>query len=202
MGELQLGFYGTVTDQCWEDGSGVSRELYLVALARGAVPHILPFDYSDKLLIQMEGDLIMYGCNELLQKNTPLLLLRLNSGIHVPEKAFKVMELLRYADHHTLRGRGVATAVVETLRDRLREEGTEYLHLLPTRCVWPRSAHPIAREELPEDVRHDIVSCFVRPEPCVLWDGTLTYLTDRTRHEKIYAATSRLAQPLPRPSPP
>ena len=90
----------------------------------------------------------------------PLLYVYITNWNQTPEHSFRFAELLRYADHEQYRKRGIASAVLESVCKRMKEEGTEYLYVNYYWSSWPKSSHVVPAPFIDDTTRGEILSCF------------------------------------------
>jgi hypothetical protein len=96
----------------------------------------------------------MYG-------SSPLLVLRVQNRTQPVSDSFKFAELLRYADHEKFRGRGLATAVLDSVCDEMASSfGTNFVYVNYGWSAWPKKSEVIPVAFSSEDLREAVMGCF------------------------------------------
>ena len=90
----------------------------------------------------------------------PLLYLYISTWLQPSEHPSRFAELLRYADHERFRKRGIASAVVESVCERMKEEGTQYLFVNYGWTSWPKESHVVPVSFIDTHMQEEIMDCF------------------------------------------
>ena len=95
----------------------------------------------------------MYG-------SSPLLVLRVTNKTQPASDSFKFAELLRYADHQKFRGRGLATAVLDSICNEMASSfGTNVVYVNYGWCSWPKKSEVIPVAFSSKDLRKAVMGC-------------------------------------------
>jgi len=165
--EHAINYFGTYQEETGEKG-GISVTYYLVpnikrSSLRGEL-RILSLKVSDEPLIR--GSAISYyeetvRDNPSLQDTVPLLIVRLRGDLFQFESnPNRFIEIHRYADHLRFRRRGLATAVLESISNKMRSKGTEYVYVSFPPERWPSSSKVIPALYASQELKSQIDSCF------------------------------------------
>ena len=96
----------------------------------------------------------MYG-------SSPLLVLRVLNRTQPASDSFKFAELLRYADHKKLRGRGLATAVLDSICGEMASSfGTNVVYVNYGWSSWPKKSDVIPVAFTSEEFQEEVMGCF------------------------------------------
>jgi len=170
LDEREMDFFGIYhnEDKVHEGNSVVSRSYYLAALVNNQVTtkySNLSFQGSRNKWISLEDNTFRelradkrFGSNH-LEVKYPLLALWISNWCQPIENPFRFAELLRYADHEQFRRRGIATAVLDQVCERMRLEGTEFVFVNYNWVDWSKQSEVIPAG-IPKRIQNEIMGCF------------------------------------------
>src|SRR3989344_2348325 len=159
-------FFGTYREEK-NSTNNLRTARYLVSyISRSA----LPDECKNLSLIMTDDDRIRceaIGYNKevslkypVLEATVPLLIIRIRSyWFQHKDNPNKVVELHRYADHNRFRKRGLASAVLESVCQKMRTKGTEYLYVNFPWERWPKSSKITPTLSAPNELRTRISDC-------------------------------------------
>jgi hypothetical protein len=168
--EREMDFFGINFSENRVHGESriVSRNYYLTALINRQTTDKysnISFQPSENKWISLEDNIFREVRNDKrfssshLEMKYPLLALWVvNSGQPV-ETPFRFAELIRYADHEQFRKKGIASAVLSQVCERMKTEGTEFVYVNYNWIKWPKKSE-VVPVGVPGSIRKEIVSCF------------------------------------------